>query len=182
MHSPRKCEKRNNWLKLSNKWEAPSSIDGFVVLSHNFKVFNSWKWLFFQIPLISTPVFCFAFYGICPKEPGTEEEKMLPIQFWILGCQTPYLTVSPWGVSSILLVADIDSVNLLPSQNHWLSEFPTGLVVAKINFLWAMALRAIVKPVAKVQDRTSVLCLYRSVRNDCSYFTALNYVMRLFDR
>lgn len=64
-------------------------------------------------------------------------------------------------------------------QIYRLTTTPERLVVAKKSFLHAMALRAIVKPVAKVQDRTSVLCLYRSARTHCLYFAALYNVMRI---
>jgi hypothetical protein len=63
-------------------------------------------------------------------------------------------------------------------QIYRLTTTPERLVVAKKSFLHAMALRAIVKPVAKVQDRTSVLCLYRSARTHCFHFAALYNVMR----
>lgn len=64
---------------------------------------------------------------------------------------------------------------------HRLTTTPERLVVAKKSFLHAMALRAIVKPVAKVQDRTSVLCLYRSARTHCLYFAALYSVIRILN-
>ena len=64
-------------------------------------------------------------------------------------------------------------------QIYRLTTTPVRLVVAKKSLLHAMALRAIVKPVAKVQDRTSVLCLYRSARTHCLYFAALYNVMRI---
>ena len=122
--------------------------------------------------------------GIVILFSADEKRKMVADFVCRYVCTVRYVTVR-WccccaqKLKSFLLPLDCSiysAVTLIEIYRR--TTTPERLVVAEKSFLHAMALRAIVKPVAKVQDRTSVLCLYRSARTHCFYFAALYSVIR----